>query len=760
MSGNVLWYNHPAANFNEALPLGNGRIGAMVYGGIIQERLSLNEDTMWSGYPRVPEQAGADVFQQARELVLAGRMSEAQRLIENGFGDFLVQMYLPLGNLTLTLGHGDGIENYRRVLDLTSAVHTVRYTCDGKVYTRETFISHPMQLLAMRITCDKPASVTFTAALAGRLPCSSAIENGRMFIEGHAPVCRAPYGQTHNTPEAKIYSDCDTEKGVGYRAGMAVCAVGGTVQAEADGIAVTDADEAVIYFAVRTSFNGAFRHPITEGAEYRHLCVCDLEKAAFAGFDEMRREHITDYQRLYDRVSLYLGDSPNAELPTDERLKKHAAGERDNALYALLFNYGRYLTIAASRQGTQAMNLQGIWNEELIPPWSCNYTLNINTEMNYWPTLACGLAECYEPLIKMVKELATAGERTARDAYGAPGWVSHHATDLWRVTHPSTNRLPGSTQWGFWNLSSGWLTVMLFDYYTYTKELDYLRSIYPVIEGCAAFYRRLLIEYDGEYILAPSTSPENNYLTKDGYTPLDKTTAMTMQIVREGFEVAVNAADILGENAEEYASLLPRLRGPQIRTDGALNEWYGEHPDWDPHHRHISHLYALFPSRQINRSTPELLAACKKTLERRGDSGTGWSLAWKVNLWAQLGDGNRALRLLDTLLHPVESSNVGHNSGGGSYLNLLCAHPPFQIDGNLGACSGILQMLLQCDGDEVALLPALPETWQDGEVKGLALPGGSCIDFTWRHGKLTEYILHGQTNYRIIDLSISLPENQ
>lgn len=739
---NTLWYRRPAACFNEALPLGNGRLGACVYGGVKAARFSLNEDTLWSGYPRSSQESCAAVYRQARQLALEERFREAEELLEQRFGDFLVQMYLPLGDLCIEMEHGDAARDYRRELSLETAVHTVSYRVDGRAYTRECFVSHPAQVLAIRIACDRAGSVGFTARLSPKLRARRLEEGGAAYIDGYCPVCLAPYGHTYGSDAEKLYADADEEKGVGYRAGLKVVAAGGTVAVSGAGITVAGADEAVVYVAVRTSFNGPFRHPVTDGRPYREPCAGDLEAAAQKGFEALRADSVADYRRLYARVSLDLGGGEAGGLPTDERLVRHARGERgDNALYTLLFNFGRYLTIAASRTGTQPMNLQGLWNEELTPPWNCNYTLNINTEMNYWPTLGCGLFECYEPLVTLTKELCQAGRSTARRYYGAEGFVSHHATDLWRVTHPSTNRLEGSTQWGQWCLSGGWLTVMLVEYYRYTGDKGYLREIYPVIRDCAAFYQSLLVQQEGGWILCPSTSPENRYRTADGSQPLDKTTAMTMQILRDVFSCACAAARELGEDPAPYADTLARLAGCTVLSDGTLNEWYAPHEDWEVHHRHVSHLYGLYPSHQFG-GNPALRAACRKSLEKRGDGGTGWSLAWKVNLWAMLGDGERALRLLDRQLHPVDSRNEEHDAGGGSYPNLLCAHPPFQIDGNFGACAGILHMLVQPREDAVELLPALPEAWRDGELTGVYLPGRKRLDIQWRDGRVTRQRLY------------------
>lgn len=738
-NANRLWYKQPAANWNETLPVGNGRIGAVFYGGAASEKISLNEDTLWSGCPKAYDgPPKVEVYHRIRQKVLEGKNDEAQAIFENEFSEYLVQMYLPLADICIETQTGGPVTGYARQLDLANALHTVTYQSGGVQYQRESFVSFPHQVLAVRLTADRAGALSFTAVLQGSLK-HTAFCDGGIFIEGNCPVCRTPYGMVPKE-EHKFYAEDDAQKGVAYRAGICVV-TDGTVTYSGNTAAVSGASSATLLFAVRTSFNGPFRHPVLDGRPYKNECAEDLQKAAALGYDALKAQHIADYTALYSRVELALGESENSALPTDERLYRHADGAADPALYTLLFNFGRYLTISASREGTTATNLQGIWNAKHMPPWSSNYTVNINTQMNYWPTLVCSLPECYRPLVEFVKNLDISGRKTAKNFYGARGFVTHHNSDIWCTTHPSGNHLPGSTQWGFWCMGSGWFTMMLYEYYRYTGDKSYLREIFPVLQDAAEFYADLLIEdTDGSLILCPSTSPENNYLagTQKGYTPIDKTTTMTMSIVRDVFSCYVQAADVLQENAEEIAALLPKLRGFSIMADGRLNEWYGEHKDWEPDHRHMSHMYALFPSRQITADDPALADACRKVLEGRGDGGTGWSLAWKISLWAHLRDGNHALRLLDNQLKPVDSAIDEPVLAGGSYINLFCAHPPFQIDGNFGATCGVAQMLLQEKDGEPILLPALPDTWQKGRAKGFALPGGRHIDFAWENGKVTE----------------------
>jgi len=735
----TLWYCYPAENFNEALPMGNGRIGACIYGGVATETISLNEDTLWSGYPKeIAKENYPEIYRKAAALCQEDRMGEAQRLLEHNFGDYLVQMYLPLGRLKIETGHTEKYASYRRELQIDKGIHKVTYHIGDKKYKRECFVSHDAQVLVVHLTCSHPASICLSAWLESELQAECQAIHGVLTMEGYAPDCAAPYGDSYKSADYQIYAGDPAHKGMGFAAMLKSRVSGGRNRQDGRCAMISDADEVTLYVAARTAFEAWNRHPSDSAVDYRKRCLADLYMAGEKTYNVLQKQHIAFWKTLYDRCGISLNSSVGSRKPTNERLKLLAEGEEDNALYALLFNYGRYLAVSASWKGTQPMNLQGIWNEKLIPPWNCNYTLNINTEMNYWPLLACGLHECYEPLIQMVKELAESGRVTARVYYEAEGWVCHHSTDLWRLTHPGTNRLKGNAQWGFWNMASGWLAVMLWNYYRYTNDIEYLTSIYPVMDAAALFYRQLLSEQDGELVLSPSASPENNYLQNGEVYALDRSTAMTQEILWDLFAAVAQAQDILGHK-NEYAGYLPRLKKPQIQNDGFLCEWDSRHAVWDPQHRHLSHLYGLFPANQFQEEEKE---AARKVLEQRGDGGTGWSLAWKINLWARLGEGEKALKLLHNQLTPIHGQCDSNDYPGGSYPNLLCAHPPFQIDGNFGAVSGMIEMLVQMDGNGApVLLPALPKKWKNGTVKGICMPGGKKVSFKWVDGKVTEYQL-------------------
>jgi alpha-L-fucosidase 2 len=647
--------------------------------------------------------------------------------------------------------HSENISNYKRELSLDTAIHKVSYACDNINFERKTFISHKHQVLCIDIVADKLNSVSFTAQLNGKLKCEKEISDEKIAVFGNCPVCKAPYGQTHNSEDKKIYSENPSEKGVGYFGAVSVKINGGSLKSDEKGITVTNADTATIYFAIRTSFNGFDKHPVLKGKEYKEKCIADIKKAKSIDLDEILKDTVKEHKKLYNRVVLSLGEKESKE-PTDERLYNLQQGKTDNGIYVLLFNFGRYLSICGSRKGAQPTNLQGIWNEKTLPAWSSNYTLNINAHM-----LGCNLRECALPLNKMIKELCKNGKKTALQYYGANGSVCHHASDLWRLTHPSTNLLKGSCQWGFWNMSGGWLASHLFEYYKYTLDKRFLKNeALPVMREFATFYSELLIEDENkELILSPSTSPENSFIYKGEKISIAKTTTMTMAIIRELFSNYKIACETLGlENSFYYTicEQLPKLKGYNISKDGRLCEWDKEYNEFEITHRHLSHLYGLFPGNEITTDkTPELATACSKTLLKRGDEGTGWSLAWKINFWARLQNGEKALKLLRRHLKPVESSNEDQTAGGGSYINLMCAAPPFCIDGNFGATSGILQMLLQCDGENINLLPALPKEWSNGNVKGMCIHGGATIDFTWKNGKVTSYKIKNNkgNNYEV-----------
>ena len=547
-----------------------------------------------------------------------------------------------------------------------------------------------------------------------------------------------------------MYSEKPEERGVQFR-GIIKVDCDGTVTDWNDHIRVENATTTTLYFSIETSYNGFDKFPAIEGKEYKNACLQYVEKAVQKGFEALLEDHVKDHQAYYDRVSFRLGSETETDVPTIDRLIASSGGEKELALYTLLFNFGRYLMIASSRAGSTATNLQGIWNKSVKPSWNSNYTVNINTEMNYWSELPCNMPEMMTPLVDFMKMLSKSGEQTAKDFYHANGFVVHHNADIWGYSAP----VYGAAAYGFWPGASGWLCQNLYDIYAYTQDKEYLRKeILPIMKKAAEFYLDLLIEdEDQSLIICPSTSPENCYLVNGEHICVSRSTAMTNMIVKDLFLNCKEAYEDLGLQDEFYdriTSAAERIKPLMIGEDGSILEWNEPVIENEVHHRHTSHLYALYPASLITEETEkELFEACKQTLENRGDDGSGWSLAWKVCFWARLRDGNRALKLLDRQLRYKEAWENDHIAvDGGTFANMFDAHPPFQIDGNFGIVSGMCEMLLQSDRENIYLLPALPDNWKDGSVKGLAARGNVTVDMEWKDGKLTDYTIHGELGNR------------
>lgn len=749
----LLHYKSSATYFEEALPIGNGTQGAMVYGGVGEDKISLNDITLWTGEPDTTS-VNPKAFENIpaiREALFKEDYKSANELQKKVQGHY-TNNYQPLGTLTIHNLNDSKGDNYSRSLDLTRALATVSYNGEQRDY----FASAPDSVIVIRLKSTDGKRLNKRLSYNCQLKNTVSTSGLELICDGYCAWTSKPSYVADE--KSLIY---DEKRGIHFRTIVHVINKDGEVSAENNELKISNCSEALIIIANATSFNGSENDPVIDGRDYETIVKARINNALGKSFDSMLESHVNDYQQFFNRVSIDLGTTPDsiAAMPTDVQLREYTDSARVNPdLEELYFNYGRYLLISCSRTKNVPANLQGLWNESILPPWSSNYTSNINVEENYWAAETANLPEMHESLLSFIQKLPNTGEKTAKEYYGInEGWCLAHNTDIWGMTCP-VGEGSGDPMWANWNMGGAWISTHLWEHYSFNMSKSYLNQVYPVLKGAADFCMNWLVKLPGtEYLItAPSTSPENQYKTPAGYTgPTLYGGFADIAMIRECLTNARDAAVILGEDhdyIEKINNTIKNLLPYRVGKNGNLQEWFHDWEDQDPQHRHQSHLFGLFPGHQIAPArTPELAAACKRTLEIKGDKSTGWSTGWRVNLQAHLREAENAYHIYRTLLTYVSPDGYqgeDRRSGGGTYPNLLDAHAPFQIDGNFGGTSGLIEMLVQSELVErdraiITLIPSLPEAWKaEGSVKGIKCRGGYTVDFEWKDGEVTSYVIN------------------